>query len=274
MDSTFAYSQINEAVIQIKSYKEGFITNFFIGESRCVYLIKHQLLFQFSTDKCTLVLLKDHNFYHIYYIATCKDELRKALSKCLNKYSSIVFTVDLVGGEAIVNDFALLFEQVGFVRYTRLFRMNRIKGLGESQELDNRVKYAKVDQATQVKELLESYFDQYSEQIPLIDEINEWINNHKISVIVEQDKIIGFVIFEINGITSYLRYWFTHPDYRDRKVGAALLRHFFHNCKDTKRQLFWVIEENENAIKRYCHYGFIKENMYDIVMIKNETTNY
>ena len=39
--------------------------------------------------------------------------------------------------------------------------------------------------------------------------------------------------------------------------------------KDTKRQIFWVIRTNENAIKRYKHYGFNEENMFDYVMQYN-----
>ncbi|MBA4320402.1 MAG: N-acetyltransferase, partial [Flavobacterium sp.] len=37
--------------------------------------------------------------------------------------------------------------------------------------------------------------------------------------------------------------------------------------RNTKRQLFWVIKSNENAIKRYLHYGFKEEKMYNFVMI-------
>ena len=74
---------------------------------------------------------------------------------------------------------------------------------------------------------------------------------------------------EMNATTLYLRYWFTHPDFRDRKVGSRLLRRFFEEGKDTKRQLFWVIRSNKNAIKRYRHYGFKEENMLDFVLRNN-----
>ena len=74
-----------------------------------------------------------------------------------------------------------------------------------------------------------------------------------------------FLIYELNATTLYLRYWFTHPDYRDTKVGSRLLRRFFEEGKDTKRQLFWVIRTNENAIVRYRPYGFAEENMFDYV---------
>ena len=78
--------------------------------------------------------------------------------------------------------------------------------------------------------------------------------------------MVGFLIYELKATTLYLRYWFTHPDYRDRKVGSRLLCRFFEEGKDTKRQLLWVIRTNDNAIKRYRHYSFVEENMYDYIM--------
>jgi len=38
---------------------------------------------------------------------------------------------------------------------------------------------------------------------------------------------------------------------------------------DTKRQYFWVKTDNENAIKRYQHYGFAFEPMKDVVMAQS-----
>ena len=36
--------------------------------------------------------------------------------------------------------------------------------------------------------------------------------------------------------------------------------------RDTKRQYFWVKTDNDNAVKRYQHYGFQFEPMKDVVM--------
>ena len=52
-----------------------------------------------------------------------------------------------------------------------------------------------------------------------------------------------------------------------RRWGACLLKYYFFESKRTKRQIFWVIDSNINAIKRYRHYGFKAEEMVDYVMI-------
>lgn len=69
-------------------------------------------------------------------------------------------------------------------------------------------------------------------------------------------------------MTWYLRYWFTSSKYRNQGVGAKLLKSSLFLAKETKRQILWVISENENAIKRYEHYGFKRELMNDYVLIK------
>ena len=270
MDSIQSYTQIQEAIMVIKSYKKGFITNFYVAEAQCCTFINKQLLFLVKMQECVFILRKNHEFYHIYYIATSKEVLAQSLKAFTEKYSNDILVSDIIGTMSAVDDIATTYEPFGFEKYIRLYRMSRTKNLDEPQQLDERVEYASMEYAKQIKNLLEQYFDPYSEQIPLIEEIQRWIEIRKILIIVEKEKVIGFVIFEINGITSYLRYWFTHPEHRDKKVGSALLRQFFHECKATKRQLFWVIESNKNAITRYKHYGFEQELLFDQIMIKNK----
>ena len=115
-------------------------------------------------------------------------------------------------------------------------------------------------------QLLHQFFNEKTEQIPFAEELEGYAKEGHILVCEESSNLAGFLIYEINATTIYLRYWFTLPDFRDKKVGSRLLRRFFEEGKNTKRQLFWVIRNNENAIKRYKHYGFAEENMYDFIM--------
>jgi ribosomal protein S18 acetylase RimI-like enzyme len=81
-----------------------------------------------------------------------------------------------------------------------------------------------------------------------------------------EQQIAGFIAFDIVGATLHLRYWFVHPTYRDRKIGSVLFRHFLYAGRNTRRQLFWVVSTNENALKRYRHYGFREEQLFNKVM--------
>jgi ribosomal protein S18 acetylase RimI-like enzyme len=268
MDSICHYNQIRDSLIVIKAYKEGFITNFFIDEERCNLLIKNNLLSIVNDEKCTFILHQDHDFYHIYFIATNNAELGESLKKLIQQFPEIIFVADIIGAPSLTEPLSSLFESVGFHKSVLLNRMSRIINPDQIQTLDPRVQYATLEQSGQLHDLLEENFDKYSEQLPLLEEIEAWVKDKKILVVVEQQKIAGFVIFEITGLRSYLRYWFTHPNRRNQKIGSALLRRFFHECRDTKRQLFWVINNNENAIAKYKHYGFEEEQMFDQTMVK------
>lgn len=257
-------------MIEIRAYKESYLTNFFLGEQRSKLLINYQLLYQINFGKCIFILHKDHDFFHVYFLATDAGHIENALHQLIKQHTGETFVTDIVGLKDSVMQIIGSFKHVGFDHYTTLYRMNRMKEIDQPQIVDSRVKYATNDQAGQIYDLLESNFDKYCEQIPLRDEIDQWITDHRVLVITDKYDVIGFVIFEINGITSYLRYWFTHPSYRDQKIGSALLRYFFHECRHTKRQLFWVIDTNENAIARYKSYGFEAEQMFDQVLIKNK----
>ena len=255
----------------IKSQKKGFITNFYFGEARCNLFIDKSLLFYVNMQECIFILRKDHNFYHVYYIAANKDMLAKSLQMLAKKYSNDIFVSDIIGAKPVIDDISSTCEELGFEKYARLYRMSRTKNLDEPQQLDRKIEYAASEHIEQMLILFEKYFDPYSEQIPMAEEMQKWIDTQNILIIAENKNAIGFLIFEINGITSYLRYWFVHPEHRDKKIGSALLRRFFHESRAAKRQLFWVLENNENAIARYKRYGFEPEQLFDQIMIRRQT---
>jgi len=263
------YDYIINAISTIKSYNEGYITNFFLGEVRCNLLISKKLLYIICYEKCIFVLHEDHDFFHLYFICSNEKALANSLSELINNYIEYTFVTDIIGTELYIHKIAGIFFQTGFIMYTTLYRMSRIKNFDEPQIIDVKINNALPIHAEQIFNIFEKYFDKYSEQIPLLEEITQFINNNNVMVINEQQKVLAFVIFEIKGMTSYLRYWFVLPEYRDKKLGSVLLRSFFHESRYTKRQIFWVLASNENAIIRYKHYGFEAETMLDQVMIKS-----
>jgi GNAT superfamily N-acetyltransferase len=266
MEEITGYNLIVNDMDTIKSYKEGFLTNFYISEVRCNLLIKNRLLYTIKYNKCIFIFYHDHDFYHLYFITTNEKYLKESLESLMQKGSKEVFVTDIIGHKNTIRKLVEVFQQAGFKKYILLYRMSRATDC-YTQMPDSRVRYATPDYSGQIHSLLEQYFDKYSEQIPLQTELAQWIVNNNVLIVTEEKKIIGFVIFERIGVTAYLRYWFTHPDYRDKKIGSVLLKRFFYECRASKRQLFWVISANENAIIRYKHYGFAAEQLFDQTLI-------
>jgi ribosomal protein S18 acetylase RimI-like enzyme len=183
--------------------------------------------------------------------------------------------VDIIGKGSDNNAVKEVLIRTGFYLYTSLVRMSKMNSVdfpGESGF--NNISYADKPKVHDVNRLLQTYFDPYAEQLPLIEEIYALADKNEIIIYSDDNQTIqGFLIFELIGLTSYLRYWFVHPEHREKRIGSALLRRFFAEGKEAKRQLFWVIESNENAIKRYEHFGFMKESLFDCIMI-NKNIHY
>ena len=88
------------------------------------------------------------------------------------------------------------------------------------------------------------------------------------------NDIKGFIIYEDMGYTAYIRYWFVHPDYRDQGIGTKLITSVFQKTQKATRYLFWVNRNNDNAMKRYLHYGFLPEDLNDNIVINRPQIQY
>ncbi len=158
-----------------------------------------------------------------------------------------------------------------------MVRMSKIRNEVEEVDFEN-IYLLTDDKKREFQELYKKYFDKFVERIPTIEEIEGFIKNKNAYYFSDNNEIQGFIVFEYHGITSHLRYWFVHPNYRDKKIGSKLIQLFFNIGENVKRELFWVIESNENAIKRYKHFGFVEEDMHNLILInkdkKYEEPNY
>jgi ribosomal protein S18 acetylase RimI-like enzyme len=160
-----------------------------------------------------------------------------------------------------------IFKEHHFNVYSSLIRMNCVGKRSHTVPAESdKVRNAETDDLFAVNQLLTTYFDPFAEQLPDTSDLIGWIKNNSIIVYKERDKVVGFIIYDLTESTLYLRYWFVHPDFRDKKIGSQLFKEFLARGKNTQRQLFWVIRSNENAIKRYRHYGFEEEKMYNYVL--------
>lgn len=263
-----SFEELQQRVAEIRSLRLGFITNFFADPVKHGLWIKKEDCFIESVNNTLFIIKQNPSFWNVFYCSTTVDALGNDLKEFQAQHPDITMMYDIVGREAQCQPLVELFKEKGSKEATSLVRMTRMT---EPIDFipDDTVRYASEDDLPIISQCLHKYFDEKTEQIPYDEELVDYTKQEHVLVCKEGGKVVGFVIFELNATTLYLRYWFTHPDYRDRKVGSRLLRRFFEEGKDTKRQLFWVISTNENAIVRYKHYGFTEENMFDFVMQYN-----
>ena len=144
-----------------------------------------------------------------------------------------------------------------------LVRMTRING--EGLIVNGECVYATRDDVSLINELLHTHFDEQMEQLPLVEELEKMVEQKHVLLSMREGHVAGMLLFDLNA-TLYLRYWLVLPEYRNQGVGSELFRQFLWEGRETKLQILWVNQANENAIVRYEHYGFKKENMYDYII--------
>jgi len=267
MDKVVSYEQVQGFIGEIRDLRQGFVTNFFWNSQKHPYWVNNRELFFEKTNNCVILLHQNEKFDSLFYIATDILSVAKEIATLpLNKDCVIDF-VCKDGGEKEIKTLT----DIGFEPYKCLYRMSHIGLITDISEWKNpqEVSLGQQEDVPLVYEALQKGFDPLCEQLPSLQEVKDYVLREQLLVVKEAGQLCGFLISETAGKTSwYLRYWYTSPTYRDKGVGSKLLKTSFANSKDTRRQQLWVISDNDNAIRRYEHYGFKREIINNHVMIK------
>ena len=270
----FTYSDIKSELFRLKSKEMK--TNFFMTESQFNQLLSENKIIVFKTENACFLLTDDFGFKRMYFIVSNAFELKPFLEYLIANYQSEI-SVETAGNSNYLQEIKETFLQNGFFEYSSMVRMSKIRNEKEEVNFEN-IHLLTMDKKEEFHSLYKKYFDKFVERIPTSEEIDAFMENKSAYYFSDNNEIQGFIVFEIHGITSHLRYWFVHPNYREKKIGSKLIQLFFNIGENVKRELFWVIESNENAIKRYKHFGFVEEDMHNLILInknkKYEEPNY
>lgn len=268
MNQVKSIEELQQQSAEIRTLHRGFLTNFFLDPVKHGLWIEKGDCLEERVGSTLFIIKLSPTFWNVFYCTTSLEEFGNDLSVFIAEHPSTTMMFDIVGRDIQCQPMVDLFQDKGCKEATSLVRMTRMAEPFEYMP-DATVRKAAITDIPQISRMLHEYFNAQTEQIPYDEELLNYALQGHVLICEEKGCIAGFLIYELNATTLYLRYWFTHPDYRDLKVGSRLLRRFFEEGRDTKRQLFWVICSNINAIKRYRHYGFAEENMYDYVMQYN-----
>lgn len=265
MDKVLSYEQIQSFVSEIRSLRKGFVSNFFWDPNKHPYWIADGNFFFMRKNACVLMFHQKEEFCNLFYISTDMAVVSEAAASVCFATTCVVDIVCRDEG----SEEKIQLQHAGFSPYQHLFRMSHIGLMADdSWEVDQDVMFGTNEDVKLLHDALVKNFDPLSEQLPSVEELGDFIKQKQVLVIKEGENLCGFIIFEVIGMTWYLRYWFTCFTYRNQGVGAKLLKSSLFLAKETKRQILWVISDNENAVKRYEHYGFKRELMNDYVLIK------
>ena len=263
-----SFDDLKRQIAEIRALGLGLLTNFFPNPARHGLWIEKGDCFTERVENSLFIVKKSPSFWNVFFCSATQAGLEADWKVFVSRNPGVTMVTDIVGREVQCGPLMGLLTGAGFKETASLMRMTRMT-VPMPYKSDASVRYATGSDLPLIVRLLHQYFDERTEQLPYGEELADFMAQHRILVCEEDGYLAGFLIFELSSATLYLRYWFTLPDFRGRKVGSRLLRRFFEEGKETRRQLLWVMRTNGDAIEKYRHYGFAEEDMFDHVMQYN-----
>jgi ribosomal protein S18 acetylase RimI-like enzyme len=245
----------------------GFITNCFIGRDRLAAWAARRELSELACGGCYFLLKREADFQRCYFYASRVQALEGALVELTRDVTGTLIT-DLVGKRADVERLAAVFGAAGFRPYADLVRMERPGGAPPGPE--SGVEYAGPDDVGVIGGMLEAAFDRQAEQLPGPEEVAAAVREGGVLVCRDGGRLAGLLHFEVAGYTATVRYWLVAPEARGQGVGARLMHAYFARTPGCRRHVLWVRQENQDAVRRYEHYGYRPADMVDRVMRRGD----
>ena len=268
MSPVHTVSHVLDAIQQAKAGATAFCTNFFPTQPKLQAWIDHRELFSQIRDRAAFFFRKERDFFHFYFAAASPEVLRSNLD-AISRTERLV--ADLIGNEASLNDLLAQLKSAGFRQYRCLSRLSRTAQPTQSQPTANgsQVVYAEPADCDAIISLLEKSFDRYADQIPFPYEIDAAIQARQIFAIRCDSALAALLFFETQGFTSTVRYWVVANQFQSVGFGSALIRHYFAAQSAVRRFILWVTVDNENAVKKYRHYGYNPDGLVDNVLVNS-----
>jgi ribosomal protein S18 acetylase RimI-like enzyme len=245
------------------------VMNLFYNKDILENWIRKGLLFYEEIGRVAFFFKKDADFYHLYFVCPTAEELGGGLDALATRPE--ILTADVV---TKIEDPAAVTKIClghGFHHYRTLIRLFMTRSPDRAGEPGSpETRYAREDDVGKLHEILAGNFDRFAEQIPSLDEIALDIAKNRFIIKEEGERVAGLIHFEVAGLTSHLRRWFVDPAFRDRHIGSKLWLSYMSSSPRATRFILWVLQGNENAIKRYLHYGYREDNLIDTIFINKE----
>jgi GNAT superfamily N-acetyltransferase len=258
------------AISRIRQNAKHFTTSFFATPEQTQGWLDEGGLSCAESAGCLLVFRRDRDFQHLCHVADSLESLSEALATlALPAGGGAAYTADLVGRLEQTAPVAGVYQEHGFRTLTTLFRMFRLAGSAlMDYQPDPEVVFAEPADVPMIAAFFDRLLNRFVDQIPDRAQLLTSAEQRAILLIRRGAAPGGVLLFENVGLTTLLRYWYVDERFRHDGIGGRLIRTFLHLCGGSKRILLWVIADNADAIAKYRHYGFAKENLVDQIMFK------
>jgi len=260
-------AEVFAAIQPVKAGATDFCTNFFPDKKKLEEWVERNEMSGESRAGALFLFRRDRDFFRLFFCAASPAALREGLATLPNLRDERM-VAEVVGAESALTGILAGLEAAGFHRYRQLQRMARPgqSSLPPVVGAEMPVTLAERADAPTILNLLLGAFDRYAEQLPTASEVESAVAAGQIFVVKLDGALAGLLFFETQGMTSTLRYWLVTEGFRDRHVGAALMRRYLASQSAVRRFLLWVIASNDNAVQKYMRFGFAPDGLVDHVL--------
>lgn len=260
-------AEVFDAIQQAKTGAPDFRTNFFPVQSKLQSWIDQGELFSNLQNGSTFFFKKDRDFWHFYFCAADLPALTREIPR-LEEFKAAGMVTDVVGNGPALAELLTALQSSGFRNYTHLQRMMRPATQSEALPDDNNLEVSEAGPSDchALLDLIESAFDRYGEQLPSLDEIKSAMGARQILMVKRDGAIAGLLFFETQGVSSTVRFWVVAEKFRALRVGSALMQRYLKIHSAVRRFTLWVNSANDNAIRKYEHYGYKPDGLVDHIL--------
>ena len=261
------YSEVQDLVNKTKQIGHCLLTNFYPDDLKIKFWISQGLISCCENEGSFLILRKHFDFFYLFFLSTGIENLENTL-KLLLTTSPNRFVIDFIVRGKEPGILPLLFERIGFKHHETLLRMVMKSSQRPKFEVsDDCNMFAKIDDTSLIFRFLTERLDPFSEQIPTLDEIKLMILGNQLLILKEGCEIGGILYFEKNGEISHLKEWLVDERFRGNYFGSLLIKQYFSLNNGCSRFILWVKKDNIHAIDIYKHYGYLPDNINDMIFV-------
>jgi len=244
-------------------------TNFFAAREQVEQWTALGLLSWVETKDCLLIFRRSRDLHHVCHVASSADALTDALASSTLPKGPLVS--DLVGRENDLAPMTSAYQTAGFRKHTALIRMVRMVDDSLPCQEHSDVAFAGPSDIADIRAFLLKLLDRFADQIPEEDELRSAAARQNILIVRRHRELGGVLVFDRTGLSTTLRYWYVHPEFRSEGIGARLINVFFRLSRGSRRIVLWVVQDNTASVEKYRHYGFQKELLMDQIMTRKNT---
>lgn len=208
-----------------------------------------------------ILLKRENDYFRCFIVSSDSDDLKNCLIQ-LNDYPIVINFPT----KSPVDAFARILQDAGFSSYKKYIRLHNtnIKKRG----ILSQINYAVADDIPDILEILKSNFVDFLDYLPDREELSGLISKNNVIVNRNaENKVIGVMIFEMQGVKCYLRAWLDLSNNGLKLLYDVYTIMYEDACKYA---YFWVDSDNTDVLKIHKLLSAVEDGLYDYIFVNNK----